>query len=204
MLSMLPSKDIHKKWNLTLKEGLNYSSLGSDLTTLHFYQFLIRQSGATAVLELGAFVGVSTLYLAEAVGRRGHVTTVEFGDEFCEIAASNFANNSVGKHIDLIQGDALTVLTSMREKRFDMIFMDAAKQDYGKMLEPALELLCPHGFLIVDDILYHGDALNPTPVSDKGKGIHDILNRVKALPLEYKKVLLPIGDGILIISKAIL
>ena len=76
---MLPIKSVHDRFDIHLKPGVTYETLGSDLSTLYHLQLLIRLMGCRRVLEVGTYVGVSAMFLAEAVGRQGRVTTVEIG-----------------------------------------------------------------------------------------------------------------------------
>ena len=121
---------VEEKWNLTLKEGVTYASLGADINTLFFYQFLVSAIGVKTVLEFGTYVGVSTLFWAEAVGNNGRVTTVEIGQEFFEIAAKNIKSNNMDDRVEQVLGPAENVLSDFEKqgRQFDCIFIDAAKE----------------------------------------------------------------------------
>jgi predicted O-methyltransferase YrrM len=203
-LSVFPAPDIELRWQLELKSGVSYASLGSDIGTLHFYQLLIRLSRARRVLELGTYVGVSTLYLAEAVGTEGKVTTVEKGEEFFTIAQGNFQRNGMSDRIRAIHADATEALRALAAEgeEFDLILIDAAKESYAAMLAPALQCLPSGGLLVVDDIFMNGDALNVSPATAKGQGVQDLLKLVKNLRPEYTRVVLPIGNGTLLVHRA--
>ncbi len=203
LLSVLPSTGVEEKWDLELKPGVTYASLGSDICTLHFYQLLICLGGIRRVLELGTYIGVSALYLAEAVGSQGRVTTVELGEEFHAIAQRNFARNGLSGRIRAVLGSALDVLRLQvaQSEHYDMILMDAAKEAYASMFEPALHCLAPGGLLVVDDIFMNGDSLNAEPDSEKGCGIRQLLTKASALPADYNRVILPMGNGTLLIRK---
>lgn len=191
--SVLDHKEI--KWDIRLKEGVSYASLGTEIGTLNFYQMLIRIGNYRDVLELGTFVGVSALYLEEAC--LGEVTTVEAGEEFYKIAKENFERN--GKPIKAIHGDALEVLKSLQWKRFDFILMDAAKELYAEMLPYALGCLSHNGTLVIDDVFFQGDTLNDSPHTEKGRGVKKAIDDI-ILNSNYKKVILPIGNGIMLVS----
>ena len=201
--SVLPHAAADSRWDLELKPGVTYASLGSDLATLHFHQMLIALAGIRNVLELGTFIGISTLYLAEAVGPRGSVTTVERGEEFHAIACRNFARNGMAERIHPLHDGAIEVLQRQAagECRYEMILVDAAKEEYAAMLDPALCCLAPGGLLVVDDIFMNGDTLNTHPVTNKGRGVQDLITRIKALAPDYRRVILPMGNGILLVRK---
>lgn len=201
--SILPHTSVDLKWNIEFKPGVTYASLGSDMATLHFYQLLVALAGIRHVLELGTYVGVSALCLAEAVGPHGSVTTVERGEEFHAIACRNFARNGMAERIHPLLDGAADVLRRhvAEDRRYDMILVDAAKEEYAAMLAPALSCLAPGGLLVVDDIFMNGDALNERPVTDKGCGVRDLLAKVAALAPDFSRVILPMGNGILLIRK---
>lgn len=200
--SVLPVKSIHDKWDVHLKPEFSYEALGSDLAALHHLQLLVRLLQCRQVLEVGTYVGVSSLFLAEAVGPEGSVTTVEVGAEFAKIAQENFRRNGLAQRIELINADVFAALPMLqqREKRYGLIFLDADKEHYGNLLAPLLALLQDGGLLIVDDIFLQGDVLNAPPTTGKGRGVKDLLDKVAALS-DHPKVVLPYGNGQLLIMK---
>jgi len=200
---VLPAKSVEAAWDLELKSGVSYASLGSDIGTLHFHQLLVRLGGYRQVLELGTYIGASTLFLAQAAGPGGMVTTVERGAEFHAIARRNFVRNGFADRIRPLLGDAMATLRDLAAEgsRFDYIVLDAAKEAYAEMFGPALALLAPGGMLVIDDVLMHGDALDERPTSAKGQGAQDLLDRVAALPADHDRVVLPIGNGMLLVRK---
>lgn len=205
LLSVLPHTSVETQWDLELKPGVSYASLGSDICTLNFYQLLIRLGGLQQVLELGTYVGVSTLYLAQAVGNNGRVTTVERGQEFYDIACRNFARNGMNNRIRPLLGGALEVLQAEADAgaMYDFVLIDAGKEEYADMLKPALQCLKPGGLVIVDDVFMNGDSLNEVPHSDKGEGVRSMLAAIAALPADqYHRFILPIGNGTLLIRSA--
>jgi predicted O-methyltransferase YrrM len=199
--SVLPTRTLAERWDLVSKPGVSYSSLGSDFNTLHFYQLLIRLAGYERVLELGTFIGVSTLFLAEAVGERGKVTSVELGQEFHDIAKINLERNGYAGRVELLKGCAVETVTRLAKSgtKYDLVLIDAAKQSYGEMLQPALACLNPGGLVLVDDIFMNGDTLNLTPSLDKGEGVRALLEKVSAMKGDVSTVILPIGNGLLLI-----
>ena len=203
LLCVQPAPAVERKWNLELKPGVTYASLGSELTTLHLYQLLIVLGGIRRVLELGTYIGVSALYLAEAVGPRGHVTTVERGEEFIAIARRNFIRNGLDERIHAVldgAGEARRRYV-LEGRQYDMVLVDAAKEEYATMLDPALRCLAPGGLLVVDDIFMNGDTLNPMPATDKGRGVQGLLAMVSRLTADYARVILPMGNGTLLVRK---
>lgn len=200
MLSILPEKSIDEKWDINLKPGVTYASFGSNISTLYFYQFLISISKAKDILELGTFIGVSAMFLAEAVGKSGNITTVEIGEEFAKIANNNFKTNGCD-NINLINGCVVDVLNKFKSnnKKFDMILIDAAKEKYSELFDISLDILNEGGILLVDDIFFQGDTLNKQNTSVKGKGVKELLQKVSKLDRSYQRVILPFGNGLLMV-----
>ncbi|MEI7670134.1 MAG: class I SAM-dependent methyltransferase, partial [Pseudomonadota bacterium] len=164
---------------------------------------LIKLGRIKTILELGTYIGVSTLFFAEAVGEKAKVTTVEFGKEFYDIACENFARNGYKDKIDIRLGCAAETLSNFaKEGRvFDLVFLDAAKDRYGEMFENALACVNEGGLLLVDDVFMNGDSLNLDSYSEKGEGVQDLLKKASKLSNDFSRVILPIGNGLLLIYK---
>ena len=178
------------------KDGMTYAVMGSDLNTLRFYQFLIRSHGYKKVLELGTYIGVSAMYLAEAGAK---VCTVEYGAEFFEIAKRNIEKNGFKEKIKVILGDARIVQKDYVGES-DLIIIDCAKESYKELLELSLTRLARGGMILIDDVFFQGETLSGNPTSEKGNGVKAMLDYVKTLE-GYEKVILPIGNGLLLLRK---
>lgn len=184
------------QWDIKTKDGLTYACMGSDLNTLHFYQFLIRSHGYKTVLELGTYIGVSAMYMADA---GAFVTTVEKGQEFFEISKQNIRNNGFGVDILPCLGDAKEVFEVL-DGEYDLILIDCAKESYKELLELSLPRLAKGGMILVDDVFFQGDTLNDTPITEKGAGVRAMLDYASTLH-DWEKVILPIGNGLLMMRK---
>ncbi len=199
--SVLPVQSVQEKFDIRLKPGVSYETLGSDLSTLHFLQLLVRLIGASQVLEIGTYVGVSALFLAEAVGPDGRVVTVEAGQEFCDLAQANFERNGLDRRIRLINANIGSIVEDLEWYiEADLIFLDGAKEDYGRLVGPLLKLLRPGGLLVVDDVFCNGDSMNGEPATEKGQGVRDLLRQVAELE-GHSPVILPFGNGLLLLRK---
>ena len=184
------------KWDIKTKEGVTYAVLGSDINTLHFYQFLIRSHGYKRILELGTYIGVSAMYMADA---SVHVVTIEKGEEFHDIACENIINNGFRGVVLPKLADALEFLRSGHDL-FDLILIDCAKESYKELLELSLKRLVRNGMILVDDVFFQGDTLNVTPLSEKGKGVRAMLDYAETLH-DWEKVILPLGNGLLMMRR---
>lgn len=186
-------------FNIKTKDGMTYAVMGSDLNTLHFLQFLIRSHGYKKVLELGTYIGVSAIYMADAGATC--VITIEKGNEFFELANHNIKVNGFDK-IHTHCGDALEIL--MNRKKFatlcDLIFIDCAKESYKELLELSLQRIAPNGMILVDDVFFQGDTLNECATSEKGAGVRRMLEYARTLD-GWEKVVLPLGNGLLMLRR---
>lgn len=191
----------YEELDLALTEKFTVEEMGSNPVALRFLQMLVRMSGAKRVLEIGAFIGVSAMYLARSLPEDGEVVTIERGAEFGAICAENFKRNALEHKIELKIGDASDVIDSLpRDEKFGLIFIDGDKGHYGDYMRRLEPLLAPGGLMIVDDALFHGDVLNKKPVTDKGEGVRDALDQAASWK-HYHKALLPLSNGMLLLQK---
>jgi len=187
--------------DLVTSDKFTVEEMGSNPIALRFLQLLIRLSRARRLLEIGAFIGVSAMYMAKALPPGGEVVTIEKFDHFANICRRNFARNGLADRITLLEGDAHEVIDGLpRDQLFDLMFIDGNKEryaDYMRRLEP---LLAPGGLMVVDDALFHGDALNAHPRTEKGQGVRDCLELAQQWT-GYCRVLLPVANGMLLMVK---
>lgn len=192
LLKMVPPEP---NWDIQLKDGMTYAVMGSDLNTLRLFQFLINMGCYRRVLELGTYIGVSAMYMAET---GAHVSTVEMGEEFYHIACRNIRVNGFDSKIKVHCRNALEYLPKAVGKA-DFILIDCAKESYKELLELSLPILSPNGLILVDDVFFQGDTLNDVPTSEKGAGVLRMLDYAATLD-DYEKVILPIGNGLLMVK----
>ncbi len=190
-----------QRFRLETTSMFTIEHMASSPVSLGIMQWLIVALGAKRVLEIGAFIGVSALYFADALPDDGEVVTLEKFDHFAEIAQKNFELNGFTDKITLKIGDAHETLPMLpRDKFFDLVFIDGNKEryiDYFNMTEP---LLRPGGVIAIDDAFFHGDAVNPSPAGDKGQGVRAMLDEAEKL-VGWSRILLPVSNGLLLLRK---
>lgn len=125
----------------------------------YFLYTMARAVGAKRVLEIGTATGVSTLYLAAAVGEGGHIDTLEKNRVDAAEALENFCNTKVYDRITLHEGDALSTLSLSLPGPYDLIFVDAMKREYLAYAQAVLPRLRPGGLLIFDDVIKFGHKM---------------------------------------------
>lgn len=191
-----------EEFELTLTDKFTLEQMASNPVNLRLLQLLIRMTGARRVLEIGAFVGLSTMAMAKVLPPGGKVTSIEKFDHFADICRINFRKNGLADQIEMLQGDAMELLSHLpKDQAFDFIFIDGNKECYREYFDRLEPRLAPRGLIVVDDVFFHGDVLNETPRTPKGKGALDFLKRA-AEASGYHRLLLPISNGMMLMFKS--
>lgn len=163
-----------------------------------FLKMMVKLVRARRVLEIGMFTGYSALSMAEALPSDGELLTCEIDLEPILVARRYFAKSGHGRKITIREGPALETLREVRGP-FDLIFIDADKQNYIQYYQRALELIAPTGAILIDNVLWSGDVLLQPPPDDRTRTIQD-LNRLVADDPLVSAVLVTIRDGILMVK----
>jgi len=152
------------------------------------------------VLELGTFTGYSAICLAEGMPHDSILHTIDYDDELESFLKGIFAASGQGHKIKLHIGDALAVIERMNEI-FDLVFIDADKEEYMAYYEAILPKVRPGGFLLVDNTLWDGKVLKAVDPKDKETIAIMKFNDFIAQDKRIEKVLLPVRDGLTLIRK---
>lgn len=164
-----------------------------------FLKMMVQLVGASRVLEIGMFTGYSALCIAEALPVDGSVVTCEIDERSAALARRYFARSPHGKKIEVRMGPALDTLRELTGP-FDVVFIDADKQNYVNYYRRAMELVSPSGVILIDNVLWDGDVLIHPPPDVRTAAIQE-LNRVVAADPRVSAVLLTIRDGVLVVKK---
>ncbi|MGZ4289180.1 MAG: O-methyltransferase [Gaiellaceae bacterium] len=128
-------------------------------TTGRFLFSLVAGQAVCEVLELGGSRGYSAVWLASAARiLGGRVLSVEVDPQRAELWRANVADAGLDEWAELVQGDALTVAAEL-EDVFDVVFIDAEKDDYERLFELARPRLEPGGLVVADNVLSHVETL---------------------------------------------
>lgn len=132
---------------------------------------------ATRVLEIGTLAGYSTIQLARGVGPGGRVVTLEYDLKHAEVARHNLQRAGVDDRVEVIVGAALDTLPTLEERgeTFDLIFIDADKENNVAYVEWAITLGAPGAIIVVDNIARFGRVLDPAPDDHQASAVRDML-----------------------------
>ena len=152
------------------------------------------------ILEIGTFTGYATLCLAEGLETSGKIYTIDKNEELIKIQNKYFSKSKYHKNIIQYTGDALEVIPKINPK-FDLIFLDADKENYNKYLEIIIPKLNKKGILISDNVLWHGKVLSDKKNQDKVTKRIDTFNKDLVENKKFQTFMLPIRDGLSISIK---
>jgi predicted O-methyltransferase YrrM len=127
-----------------------------------FLSLLAGALQARRILEIGTLGGFSTIWLARGAGPEGRVTTLEYEPKHAEVARGNLQNAGVGDRVEVLVGAALDTLPTLTGP-FDLVFIDADKENYVGYLDWAVKLTRPGSVIVVDNVIRDGQILAPEP-----------------------------------------
>ncbi len=169
-----------------------------------FLGLLVRLSGARRILEIGTFSGYSTLCIAENLPEGGEIHTIDVKHR--DYTARFWQKSGHAEKITAHTGAALDVISTL-EGLFDLVFIDADKENYSPYLELSLERLSERGMIVVDNVLWSGRVLESD--SDlRGKEYESSTLAIKRLNDQVAgrndlyATLLPVRDGLFLICRA--
>jgi len=170
-----------------------------------FLTFLAHVSQARDILEIGTAIAYSTIWLAWAVeSRQGHVTTIEINDRRARTALENIQKAGLEDRITLLKGHAVDIVPELKQK-YDFIFIDAAKGQYGWFFEELYPRLKPGGLLVSDNVLAEGKVtFTDSDLRHREKTavrrLRDYLKMITSHP-GLETTVVPMGDGIAVSLK---
>ena len=147
------------------------------------------------VLEIGTYTGYSTLCIAKGLNPEGMIHTIDKNEELLQIQNKYFEKSGLRNQIKQYTGDALSIIPKLKFD-FDMVFLDADKENYVKYLELISPILKPGGVLLTDNVLWHGKILESPENQDRVTRLIDNFNKKILEDKSLKTVMLPIRDGI--------
>jgi predicted O-methyltransferase YrrM len=151
------------------------------------------------ILEIGTLTGYSAICLADGLVHDGELHTIEKREKDAEAASFYFERSRFAQQIKLHVGNAGTIIPTLN-KTWDLVFIDADKVNYIKYYEMVLPLVRKGGFILADNVLFHGQVLEKSIQGKNANAIHQFNNHVRE-DARVTQVLLTVRDGLLLIKK---
>lgn len=164
-----------------------------------FMALLIRLIGAKKVLEIGVFTGYSTLAMAEALPDGGSITALDINEEWTSLAKRHWEAAGVMGKIDLRLAPALVSLDRLIAEggsgSYDFAFIDADKENYDGYYERVLTLLRPGGLVVIDNLLWGGQVIDPNADDVDTQSIRVFNDKLHRDSRVFNS-LIPVADGL--------
>jgi predicted O-methyltransferase YrrM len=167
--------------------------MGSFLTTFS------RLLNPGRILEIGTYTGYSAICLARGLREGGKLTTIEINDELRDTALKFFRKAGLEEQINLINGDALQVIPSLKET-FDLVFIDAHKDNYPNYYSLVIDKVKSGAYILADNVLWGGKVLDDKYADQTTRTI-DHFNKLITSDKRVDNLLLPLRDGVMVIKK---
>ena len=152
-----------------------------------------------SILEIGTYTGYSALCLAEGLTDDGVLITIDKNIELIDRVNAYFSESEFASKIKMIQGNALSILPKL-EQKWDLIFIDADKENYQKYYDMTFPNLNSGGYIIADNVLWSGKVINPDE-NDADTLALKSFNKAIIDDSRVEVLLLPLRDGLTILRK---
>ncbi|MBI4393301.1 MAG: O-methyltransferase [Euryarchaeota archaeon] len=163
-------------------------------------QILARAVQARRILEVGTCTGYSTIWLARGLARAGKVYALEIDPKFIALAAEHAERAGARKRIEFKEGLAAETLKTLDAGSYDLVFIDADKENYPTYFREGLRLLRKGGILAADNMFWGGDVLDAA-VKDEGTRALREYTRLATQDDRLLTILSPLGDGLAVSVK---
>ena len=167
-----------------------------------FLEIIVAISKAKKCLEIGRFTGLSTLCMARGLPDDGKIISIDNSDEFSSLANKFWKQADIQHKIESVIGQGVEVMQSYvdRQFSFDLIFIDADKNNYPHYYELSLELLPSNGIIIIDNMLWGGDVVDLSIKDTQTETIRSLNTKIQKDERVHFS-LLPLSDGLSFIRK---
>ena len=191
------------------KEIISYNESLGDIKRMqiavsqcYFLDLIIKVSNSKRILEVGTFTGLSALSMSLALPDDGSVVALDKNIETNKIAINFFIKANQEKKIKTIIKPALDSIKELKKENnlFDIVFIDADKDNYKKYYENTLELTKKNGLIIIDNVLWHGEVADKNNNEKYTNIIRDFNEYVKK-DKKTEQVIIPLGDGFTVCRK---
>ena len=195
--------------NSIQKEIISYNETLGDIKRMqvsisqcHFLHLIIKTSKIKKILEIGTFTGLSSLTMSLALPDNGKLTALDKNVKTTEVAEKFFKKAKQDNKIKTIIKSALESLNDLKKKneKFDLIFIDADKENYINYFNESLDLICKDGLIVIDNVLWHGEVIDKRRQDKLTVGIREFNTYVNN-DKRVENLILPLGDGLTVCRK---
>ena len=167
-----------------------------------FLEIIVATSKAKKCLEIGRFTGLSALCMARGLPDDGKIISIDNSDEFLSVANKFWKQADIQHKIESVIGQGVEVMQSYvdRQFSFDLIFIDADKNNYSHYYELSLELLPSNGIIIIDNMLWGGDVADLSIKDTQTEAIRSLNKKIQKDERVHFS-LLPLSDGLSFVRK---
>jgi caffeoyl-CoA O-methyltransferase len=165
-----------------------------------FLQMISHMIRPSAILEIGTFTGYSAICLAQGLNTGGKLITLECNPEMVDFARPYFEEAGLSEKINMLTGDA-TELISTLEGPYDLVFIDADKENYCNYFDLVLPIVRPGGYILADNTLWYGRVIEPGAESDRETAGIVRFNEYVQQHKDVENILIPLRDGITLMRK---
>ena len=161
-----------------------------------FLHLIIKLAKVNSILEIGTFTGLSTISMSLALAENGTIIALDKNEKKNTVAVNFFKKAKQEKKITTIIKPAMESLNELKNKnkKFDMILIDADKENYSNYYKESLNLTNKDGLIIIDNVLWHGEVADPNK-NDKFTNIIRDFNTLVANDTRVEQIIVPLGDG---------
>jgi caffeoyl-CoA O-methyltransferase len=166
-----------------------------------FMTLLVRLLGVRRAVEVGTFTGYSSLCIARGLPADGHLLCCDVSEEWTAIGQRFWEKAGVADRIELQIGPAIDTLNALpEEENLDLGFIDADKGGYADYYEAILKRLRPGGVILVDNVLWSGNVVNPEADDPNTQAIRAFNDKIAA-DERVDRVMIPLADGLTLCRK---
>tara|TARA_Y100000813_G_scaffold49951_1_gene34914 strand:- start:20033 stop:20677 length:645 start_codon:yes stop_codon:yes gene_type:complete len=152
------------------------------------------------ILEIGTYTGYSAICLSEGLKKGGKLHTIDINEELKLMSSIYFKKAGISKNIIQHVGNALKIIPNIKEN-FDLVFIDADKENYSNYFKIVIEKIPIGGFIIADNVLWSGKVVEDVNEKDQEtKAIKEFNNLIQNSE-RVENILMPIRDGLMICQK---
>jgi len=195
--------------NPVQKEIISYNESLGDIKRMqiavsqcHFLHLIIKTSKIKKILEIGTFTGLSALTMSLALPHNGKLVALDKNEKTSKIAANFFKKANQENKIKIIIRQALDSLKDLKHQnqKYDLVFIDADKENYKNYYDQSLGLVDTNGLIIIDNVLWHGEVIDEKKQDNLTVNIREFNSYVNK-DKRTENLIIPVGDGLTICRK---